>query len=145
MKVKIRRLQPSCSHFSCLCNELRNHLIFAHNVIENQPILNINIEKDTIFKETTDFSKAMRGKFFDIIVVLILWIIGTNCNYLVIVLSLDKKKKEAILLVESLKIWSSYNMSYIPDQSWASIQWPWLEGNIQEVLAPTQITCLINH
>lgn len=43
---------------------------------------------NTIFKETPNFSKAMRGKFFDVSVMLILWIISTDRDQLVIFLTL---------------------------------------------------------
>lgn len=49
----------------------------------------IEIDKDTIFEETANLSKTMWGKFFDVSVVLVLWIVGTYCNDLVIFLSLN--------------------------------------------------------
>lgn len=49
----------------------------------------IEIDKDTIFEETANLSKTMWRKFFDVSVVLVLWIVGTYCNDLVIFLSLN--------------------------------------------------------
>lgn len=50
-----------------------------------------NQRKDTFFKEAADFSKAVWGKLFDVSVVFVLWIISTNCNDLVVFLSLNSK------------------------------------------------------
>jgi hypothetical protein len=51
------------------------------------------VRKDTIFKETADLRKTMRGQLPDVSVVLVLWIISTNRNNLVIFLSLHQNDK----------------------------------------------------
>ena len=55
-------------------------------------VFNIKFLKDTVFKEATDLWKAMRRKLFDVIVVLVLWIISADSNDLIIFLSLEKKQ-----------------------------------------------------
>ena len=52
------------------------------------------IKEDTVFKETTDLRETVRRKFFDVSVMLVLRVINTNCNDLVIFLTLKLKEKQ---------------------------------------------------
>lgn len=51
-------------------------------------------EKDTVFKEASDLSKAMRGELFDIRVVAVLRIISAHGNNFIIFLSLNQEEKQ---------------------------------------------------
>lgn len=46
------------------------------------------MSKDTIFKEATDFCKAMRCKVFDVLVMAELWVISTDGYNFVVFLAL---------------------------------------------------------
>lgn len=48
---------------------------------------------DTVFKEASDFSEAMRCKFLEVREMLVFWIISTNCNDFIIPLSLCQYHK----------------------------------------------------
>lgn len=142
LKVETRSQQPPCFHSSCLtiiCQEnlsRRTVVFLSHGNIKSKLIVSQN-EKDTIFKEATDLSKAMRGELVDISIMTILRIISTHCNYFVIFLSLIIGTKFYAI---SLGIFIQVHMSDIgllglcvaPDQSQASVLQPWHEESIQE-------------
>lgn len=54
----------------------------------------MNILKDTVFKEASNLGETMRWKFFDVIEVHVLGIIGTYCNNLIILLSLYQMESD---------------------------------------------------
>ena len=70
------------------------NLRLLENLIDRETNKKEEKKKDTVFKETTDLRETVRRKFFDVSVMLVLRVINTNCNDLVIFLTLKLKEKQ---------------------------------------------------
>lgn len=132
---------------NCFCQETTLEMYLNQSFISSidkkktkKTFLSLNLNKDTVFKKASDLSKTMRWKLWNVSVVPIFWIIGTNCNDLIIFLSLFHENKSAWRTNDKEKrsCLTTMRENAIPDQSWAWVLWPWLEESNQEGLAPAQ-------